>query len=69
MHFWLDHTAHCTEKIHSLCMLAGRFCVSRKGGTEGGGWGQPQGAVHMVAARLHCEKAMVRTTWATSRPA
>ena len=66
VHFWLHHTAHRKD---SLCMLAGRFCISRKGGTEGGGWGEPQGAVHMVAARLHCEKAMVRTRLATSRPA
>ena len=26
-----------------------RFCVSRKGGTGGGEWGHPQGAVHMAA--------------------
>ena len=34
----------------SLCVLTHRFCVSRKGGTGGGGWGHPQGAMHMVAA-------------------
>ena len=42
--------------------------MSRKGGTGGGGWGHPQGAVHMVAARLCFEKAMVGTRWATSHP-
>jgi len=39
--------------------LARWFCVSRKGGTGGGGWGHLQDAVHMVAARLGFEKAMV----------
>ena len=33
--------------------------------TGGGGWGHPQGAVHMVAARLGFEKAMVGTGRAT----
>ena len=51
-----------------LFMLARRFCVSRKSGTGGGGWGHPQGAVHVVAARLGCETAMVGTRWATSHP-
>ena len=40
----------------------------RKGGTGGGGWGHPQGAVHMEAARPGFEKAMVGTRWATPRP-
>ena len=35
--------------------------------TGGGGWGHPQGAVHMVAARLGFEKAMVGTGRATPR--
>ena len=41
---------------------------SRKGGTGGGGWGHPQSDLHMVAARLGFERAMVGTGWATSRP-
>ena len=65
-HFWLHHTAHCAEKI--VCALAHWFCVTRKGGTGGGAWGHPQGAVHMVAARLGFEKAMVGTGRATPRP-
>ena len=52
----------------SLCALAYRFCVSRKGGTGGGEWGYPQGAVHMAAARLGCKRTMVGTGWANSRP-
>ena len=52
----------------SLCARACRFCISRKGGTGGGGWGHPQGAVYMVAARLGFEKAMVDTGRATSYP-
>ena len=54
------------EKI--ACALVRWFCVSRKGGTGGGGWGHPQGAVHMVAARLGFEKAMVGARRATPRP-
>ena len=50
-------------------MLAHGFCISRKGGTGGGGWGHLQpGDMHVVAARLGCERAMVGTRWATSHP-
>ena len=35
--------------------------MSRKGGTGGGGWGHPQGDMHMVAARLGCKSTMVGT--------
>ena len=42
--------------------------MSRKGGTGGGGWGHPQGAVHMAAARLGCKRIMVGTGWANSWP-
>ena len=63
MHFWLHHTAHRTEKI---VVLPCGFCISRKGGTEGSGWGHPHGAVHMVAARLCWKMTMVETGWATS---
>ena len=44
------------------------FCVNRKGGTGGGGWGHPQGDMHMVAARLGCQSPMVGTRWANSCP-
>ena len=55
-------------RTDNLCMLRVRFCVSRKGRTGGGGWGQPQGDMHMVAARLGCQSTMVGTGWANSRP-
>ena len=42
--------------------------MSRKGGTGGGGWGHPQGAVHMAAARLGCKRTVVGTGWANSWP-
>ena len=45
-----------------------RFCVSRKGRTVGGGWGHPQGAMHMAAVCLGCKRTMVGTGWANSRP-
>ena len=41
--------------------------MSRKGGTERGGWGHPRGNMHMVAARLSCQSAMVGTVWANFR--
>ena len=49
------------------------FCISKKGGigeggTGGGGWGHPQGDMHMVAAGLSCQSAMVGTMWANSCP-
>ena len=52
----------------SACMLVRRFCVSRKGGTGGGGWGHPHGAVHMAAARLGFQRTIVGTGWANSQP-
>ena len=62
-------TSYCTlRRKDSLCALTCRFCVSRKGGTGGGGWHHPQGAVHMAAARLGCKRTMVGTGWANSRP-
>ena len=41
----------------------------RKGGTGGGGWDHLQGDIHMVAAKLGCQSAMVSTGWANSCPA
>ena len=49
-------------------MLVCGFCVSRKGGIGGDGWDHPQGDMHMVAAILDREKAMVGIGWATFRP-
>ena len=40
------------------------FCISRKGGTGGSGWGHPNCAVHMAAPRL--ERVMGGTGWANS---
>ena len=56
--FWLHHTA--------LHMLARRFCVNRKRAMGGGGWGHLQGDMHMVAARLGCQKVIAVTWWAAS---
>ena len=38
------------------------------GGRGEGGLGHPQGAMHMVAARLGCKWAVVGTGWANSHP-
>ena len=62
-------TSYCTlHRKDSLCVLCTQFCVSRKGGTGGGGWAHPQGDMHMVATRLGCQSAMVGTGWANSCP-
>ena len=39
--------------------LGDRLCVSRKGGTGGGGWVHPIGANSMAVSGLACEKPMV----------
>ena len=44
---WLHHIARCAGT---------QVCVSRKGGTGGGAWGHPQGAVQMVPARFGCKR-------------
>ena len=68
VHLWLLHTVHCAENIVSAHRCAGTLCVSRKGGTGGGGWDHTQGAVHMAAAWLSCKTTMVGTKWANSCP-
>ena len=40
-----------------------------KGWDRGRWMGHPQGDMHMVAARLGCQSAIVRTRWANSCPA
>jgi len=42
------------------------FCVNRKGGTGGGGWGQLKGANSMAVFRLSIGYTLVGTGWATS---
>ena len=49
-----------------LCALACWFYISRKGGTGGGGWGHPQGDMHMVAVVAVCRNALVGTGWSNS---
>ena len=49
-------------------MLAHWFCISRKGGTGGGGWGHLQGGVHMAAARFGCKRGIAGTGWGNSCP-
>ena len=54
---------HCFDNVicalckkGSLCTLARRLWVSRKGGAGRGGWGHTQGDVAMAAARLGCKR-------------
>ena len=51
-------TSHCTEKILSVRLRMGSGLAERVG-QEGGGWDHPQGDLHMVTARLGCERLMV----------
>ena len=43
-----------------------RFCVSRKGGTGGGGWVHPKGAYSMAVSRLVFRSDLVSTGRAIS---
>ena len=38
--------------LQSLGTFARGSCISRKGGTEGGGWGHLQGDMHLVLVGL-----------------
>ena len=43
--------------------LGDRFCDSRKGGTGGGGWVHPEGAIYsMVVSGLRDRKVLVGTS-------
>jgi len=45
-----------------------RFCISRKGGTRGGGWVHPKGANNMAASGLVLRCDLVGTGRAISVP-
>ena len=55
---------HCSLNInhkpysYSTLLVKSHCALCRKGGTGGGGWGHPQSDMHMVAARLGCERAV-----------
>ena len=57
------HTKDCLHELAGGSASAERW-------DRGGGWGHPQGGVHMVAAigLAVCERTMVGTGWATSHP-
>ena len=55
-------------KPYSALLVTSYCALRRKGETGGGGWGHPQGDMHMVATRLGCQSAMVGTGWANSCP-
>ena len=44
-----------------------RFCASKKGGIEGGGWVSAWGGMHMAAALAGYRRALVGTGWTISR--
>ena len=48
--------------------LGDRFCVSRKGGTGGGGLDAPKGCKHMAMSGLRGRKVLVGTGRAISIP-
>ena len=51
---------------HPAMSLGDRFCESRKGGTGGGGWVQPEGANSMAVSGLRGRKVLVSTGKAIS---
>ena len=53
---------HCAERIVSMH----GSCVNRIGGTGGGGWGHPQGDMHMVAVVVGFRNGLVGIGWAYS---
>ena len=55
-HFWL----------HDVIKGAHEFCMSRKGGIGGGGWGHLQGDMHMVVIVAGYRNALVGTGCANS---
>jgi len=54
------YSAHLVTSLHTAC-------ISGKDGQEVVGGVARKGDIHMVAARLGCERAMAGTRWATSR--
>ncbi len=46
--------------------LGDRFCVSRKGGTRGGGWVHPQGENGVVQPWMGHRKPLLGAGWAVS---
>ena len=51
---------------HPAMSLGDKLCVSRKGGTGGGGWVHPKGANSMAVSGLRGRKVMVGTGKAIS---
>ena len=62
-------TSHCAlhrrERSPHTCVP---IVHQQMGGTLGDAWSKIQGDMHMVAARLDCERAMAGTGWACSHP-
>ena len=54
MYFWLHDTPQCAEQIVCAWVLH-----QLKGWDRGSGWGHPQGAVYMAAARFGCKRTML----------
>ena len=58
-------TSYCAlRRKDSLCACA--RVLREQGGTGGGGWGRPQGDIHMVAVVAGCRNGLVGTGWANS---
>ena len=69
MSTFVNITLRC-RRTDSLCALVRWFCVSRKDGTGGGGWGHLQGDLHtvaVVAVVAACRNALVATGWSIAQ--
>ena len=58
-------TSYCA--LHRKDAFVCGFCVSRKGGTGGGGWGHRRVLCTWQLLRLGCKRAIVGTGWVNSQ--
>ena len=68
MDFQLHYTVHCAENIVFARLHTGSVSAERVGQGEVGRGDINHHDMHMVAARLGCERVTVGTEWATSHP-
>ena len=62
----VEHVIPFLSSSFLSCFVGGEFCVSRKGGTGGGGWVHPKGANSMAASGLVFRSDLVGTGRAIS---
>ena len=56
---YISHETFSFMMSYPAMSLGDRFCVSRKGGTGGGGWVHSKGANSMTVSELASEKSLI----------